>query len=237
MGAARRFGAAEQGQAVSNDGAGGRESFSSLYPTDCSDPTPGCETTDRQHVRTETATPERWEDVVAVMGTRGDPSHCWCQFFRLRGKDWKMSTRSHNKALLSEQVRGADPPGVIAYVKGEPVGWCAVAPKISYPRVLASPVSNSDTDGIWSITCFVVKVGSRRVGVASRLLEAAVELARSAGAKTVEGYPVDPTGRASVTASELFHGTLSLFLRAGFHEVRRPYPARALVQLSLSPES
>lgn len=187
-----------------------------------------------EHMHTEPATSERWEDVVSVLGSRGDPSHCWCQFFRLRGKNWQTSTRSNNRTLLREQVRGpGHPPGVIAYVDQQPVGWCAVAPKTNYPRVVASPVSRGDMDGIWSITCFVVKAGWRRRGVASTLLAAAVELAGSAGATTVEAYPVDPTARKSVAASELYHGTLSTFRKAGFNEVRRTSPARALVQLTL----
>jgi hypothetical protein len=34
------------------------------------------------------ATAERWDDVVAVMGTCGDPSRCWCQWFRLGRADF-----------------------------------------------------------------------------------------------------------------------------------------------------
>lgn len=184
-------------------------------------------------VHVSAASRDRWDDVVAVMGTRGDPSHCWCQFFRLRGKDWQVATRAANRARLHSQVQGSQhPPGVIAYIDDQPVGWCAVAPKQDYPRVLASRTTTAgDVDGVWSVTCFVVRVGSRRRGVAAALLQGAVDMARSAGTSVVEGYPVDPAARKSVAAAELFHGTLSLFLDAGFKEVLRPSPARAVVQL------
>jgi len=141
--------------------------------------------------------------------------------------------REDNKAALRDQVQDSEPPpGVLAYLDDEPVGWCAVAPKIDYPRVVASPVTGNATDGIWSITCFVVRVGRRR-GVATALLPAAVDLARSHGAATVEAYPVDASARKSISAAELYHGPLALFRDAGFTEVGRPSSARTVVQLGL----
>lgn len=180
------------------------------------------------------ATPDRWCDVVTVMGQRGDPAYCWCQYFLLRGKAWQAATAEDNKARLRQQIETCEyPPGVLAYLAGEPVGWCAAAPKRNYPRTVASPITGDDVHAIWSITCFVVRVGQRRRGVAGALLTGAIDLARTGGAALAEAYPVDPTARKSVSAAELYHGTLSLFLDAGFEETRRPYPARAVVQLRL----
>lgn len=185
-------------------------------------------------IRVEPAVAKLWPDLVTVMGTRGDPSWCWCQYFRLRGKAWERATKAENKTALCEQVESSPvPPGVIAYRKDEPVGWCAVGPKDYYPRLLASRTSGDDVDGIWSVTCFVVPVGHRRTGVARSLLEGAVALARAQGAAAVEGYAVDPAQRKSVSAAELFHGPLSLFTDAGFREIGRPSPARAIVRLDL----
>lgn len=172
------------------------------------------------------------------MGSRGDPSRCWCQFFRLRGKAWEGATRSSNRAALREQVDLAPPPGVLAYVDDEPVGWCAVGPFDAYPRLAASPSSRAErTDaeraGSWSVTCFVVRVGHRRQGLGSVLLEAAVDLAGTHGAAVVEGYPVDVAARATTSSAELYHGTLSLFVAHGFTEVARPSPGRALVRRRL----
>lgn len=188
----------------------------------------------KERIQTHAATPDRWDDVATVMGSRGDPAQCWCQFFRLRGKEWNDATPEGNKAALRDQVHNFPAsPGVLAYFDDEPVGWCATAPKRDYPRVLASPVTGDETDGIWSITCLVVRVGHRRRGVAAALVPAAIDLARARGAATVEAYPVDSSARKSISAAELYHGPLPLFLNAGFTEVRRPSPARAVVQLVL----
>ena len=181
---------------------------------------------------TQPATADRWGDVVTVMGMRGDPAYCWCQFFLQRGKEARSATRESNRDALRRQVcDGAVAPGILAYDEADPVGWCAVAPKSSYPRLLASPVAGSAVDGVWSVSCFVVRVGDRRRGVAATLLDGAVRYAWMQGAGTIEGYPVDPGARKSVSSAELYHGVLSAFLAAGFTEVSRPYPARAVVRL------
>jgi GNAT superfamily N-acetyltransferase len=182
------------------------------------------------------ATAQRWEDVVAVMGGRGDPARCWCQFFRLRGKAWQSATPESNRAALRAQVAdGPVPPGVLGYTpSGEPVGWCAVAPRCSYHRLAYSEVANAlpDEDGLWSVTCFVVRVGHRRRGLSGALLEGAVALAARRGARAVEAYPVDVAAKKPSSA-ELYHGPLSLFLRAGFTEVARPLPHRPVVRRAL----
>ncbi|TDD27566.1 hypothetical protein E1218_09900 [Kribbella turkmenica] len=68
------------------------------------------------------------------MGERGDPARCFCQYFRLRGQQWNAATRERNRRGLRDQVRKGDvPPGVLAYDGETPVGWCAVAPRTSYP--------------------------------------------------------------------------------------------------------
>jgi len=181
------------------------------------------------------ATAQRWDDVVTVMGVRGDPSRCWCQYYRLRGRDWQTASQATNRQRLREQVHEADrAPGVLAYLDGQPVGWCAVGAKDSYPRLVASPITGPSGEGVWSVSCFVVRVGWRRQGVAQALLDGAVDFARSAGASIVEGYPVDADAASNVTSGELHHGTLSLFRGVGFTEVARPSQARAVVQLRLS---
>lgn len=181
------------------------------------------------------ADPSHWEAVVAVMGERGGAASCWCQYFRLRGRQWSGSTRESNRDALREQVcHGSTPPGLIALLDGEPVGWCAVAPKRDYPRVVASRTTGPDLDGIWAVTCFVVRVGYRRRGIARAMLDAAVDFARGRGAQTVEGYPVDTAVRTRPSADELYYGTLGMFTGAGFDIVSRPTRTRAVVRLRLT---
>ena len=179
------------------------------------------------------ATADRWPDVETVMGVRGDPSRCWCQYFRLRGKAWSAATPDTNRDALCEQVSGNRiPPGVIGYDDGEPAGWCATAPRTSYPRVQASPHWRSDGDA-WVVTCFVVRTGYRRRGLAGPLLEGAVELAAKHGATAVEGCAVDLADTGRISSADLYRGPLSVFLDHGFTVVRRNAPAWVQVRRDL----
>ncbi|MGZ4485138.1 MAG: N-acetyltransferase family protein [Nocardioidaceae bacterium] len=184
------------------------------------------------------AEPGDWAAVAAVMDTPGDPRRCWCQYFLLRGQAWSGAARADLRAALQEQVSAGDRPGLVAYDAATPVGWVQVGPKPSYPRLASSGISRepadaADPDGLWALTCFVVPRPHRGRGVAHALLRAAVAHAAGQGAALLEAYPVDTeAGPASV--AELYHGSLAMFRAAGFTEVRRPTPRRAVVRLTLA---
>jgi len=182
-------------------------------------------------VNVRPAGPDSWPDVATVMGERGDPSRCFCQYFRLRGKTWSGSSPADNREGLQAQVRDGElPPGVVAYDGDAPVGWCAVGPRTSYPRVVASPNWRTDHLDGWVITCFVVPVGHRRKGVAGELVRGALDLARSYGAPSVEACAVDTTTAGRIPSADLYRGPLSVYLDAGFTEVSRTSPQWVLVR-------
>ena len=181
-----------------------------------------------------------WADVEQVFGTRGDPAGCWCQYFKMPGAEWRATSREAKSARLHEQTeRGNPPPGLIAYLDGEPVGWCAVEPRTSYPRILRSRMvalassEPRDDQSVWAVTCFVVRVDYRRRGVSTALIAGAVDWARENGAKAIEGYPVDSAVRPKASSAELYHGTVGLFESAGFTAAAAPIPGRALMRLEL----
>ncbi|TQM35464.1 GNAT family N-acetyltransferase [Pseudonocardia cypriaca] len=182
-----------------------------------------------------------WADLEAVFGMRGDPARCWCQWFYAGAEVGGGAVGERNREALRTQVRQGPAPGVLAHRDGEPVGWCAVAPRPTYTRLQRSevlrgtPAAELADPTVWSVTCFVVRVGHRRGGLSRVLLDGAVRLAREGGARVVEGYPVDVTAKARTSSAELYHGPLSTFLAAGFREVARPRPARPVVRLEPTP--
>ena len=180
-------------------------------------------------------------DVEAVFGTKGDPAHCWCQWYKIPGSDWRAigDEALHDRLAAQLAAPGAG-PGLLAYDGATPVGWCAIEPRANLPRLkqsrlVAGSTPNPDLDepGIWSLSCFVVPRAYRRRGVGKALTEAAVEFARANGARIVEGYAIDHHVREKTPAAELFHGTVSMFENAGFEEVARPKDDRAIMQLRL----
>ncbi len=163
------------------------------------------------------ATADRWPDVVTLLGG-GAERGCWCQAWR--GTRKADGLGDDNRARLEGQVRrGAFAPGVIAYLDGEPAGWCGLGPRAAMPRLIGSrTIPTVDDLPAWSIGCFVVRPGYRRRGVARALLRGAVAYARSQGAPVVEAYPIDPAG-ARVSGAFGFVGFLSTFEAAGFRRV------------------
>ncbi|GMA23405.1 N-acetyltransferase [Luteimicrobium album] len=182
-----------------------------------------------------------------VVFARGDPAYCWCQWDRLRGKAFDDLERSERReltaGLLDDAHDGSAPsPGVVALAGDEPVGWCAVAPRTDLPRLFTSPSAlktlpeeQREDDGTWSVTCFAVRPGHRRQGVAGLLLDAAVEHAFGNGASAVEAYPVDVAQKPRTSSSGLYRGTLTLFLTHGFEVTARPTPGRAVVRRPAPP--
>ena len=164
------------------------------------------------------ATPDRWDDVAAVLDGSGEVG-CWCQAWR--GLDAKALSGGRSRPeLLREQMRdGPPPPGYIAYLDGKPAGWVGVAVRTETPRLQHSrTIPAIDDRPVWSIGCFRIRPGYRRRGVASALLGGVVEAARRAGAPGVEAYPIDPEGRR-VEVGSGFVGIASMFDAAGFRRV------------------
>jgi GNAT superfamily N-acetyltransferase len=193
-------------------------------------------------VVTAPLTAEGWDDLVALFGTRGDPSWCWCwcQYYLTTGKDYTQSSAANKAALHAQVTSSSRPQGVVARVGDETVGWVQLGPRTAYPRLCESralrSVTGDDLDDptVWSVTCFVVKVGRRRRGVATTLLAAAVDLARDQGARALEGHPVDVAARSGkVGGAELYHGVATTFAAAGFREVGRTGPARPVMRITL----
>jgi GNAT superfamily N-acetyltransferase len=189
------------------------------------------------------ATADRWDDLVTVFGRRGqDPSWCWCQRFLTPANNSPASLtdpiRDNRQALRREITRAVVPPGLIAYVDDQPVGWTRVGPRSNFAAVGANRalarVLNEDP-GAWWVTCFAIDSGHRRTGVGSVLLDAAINFARLHGATALEGHPVDTATLKSprVSGSALFTGTMAMFVAAGFSEVARTFPSRPVMRLTL----
>jgi GNAT superfamily N-acetyltransferase len=166
-------------------------------------------------VRILPATAARWDDVATLLGTDGDKG-CWCQAWR--GLDTKQLSRGRTRPeLLREQMAEANPPpGFVAYIGDDPVGWAGVGIRSATPRFLHSRTLDAIDDApVWSIGCFRIRPGFRRKGIATALLRGIVDAARAAGAPGVEAYPIDPAGgRVEVGAG--FVGLASMFDAAGF---------------------
>ena len=154
----------------------------------------------------------RFDDFATVVGVqRPDARGCWCMAYR----DSRVPALERPAYMRAECA--TDPgPGVLVYVDDIPAGWCSIAPRASYRRLLHSrTIPVVDDREAWSAVCFVVRSGYRKHGLMHHLLAGAVQHATTNGAEVVEGYPVDAGGGA-VDVISAYVGTVALFERAGF---------------------
>jgi GNAT superfamily N-acetyltransferase len=156
------------------------------------------------------------------------------------GESWASVGRDVLAFRLRQQTDCGHPKtdatsGLVAFLDGEPVGWCAVEPRTEYARLLRNnrvPWDDRDEDksdgSVWAVTCFVTRTGFRKRGIASELTRATVEFAKQRGARAVEGYPM--TTKQAILG-ELHVGTVGMFAAAGFTEVSRPTLRRVVMRI------
>jgi GNAT superfamily N-acetyltransferase len=189
-------------------------------------------------ITTEVATTARWDDVQHALTGGGDGASCQCIWPMLSNKDWNETTTPQRTELFREEIAGGPPPGIIAYVDGDAAGWIRIGPRTKQARIprtrmiAAASTEPFDDASVWAVTCFVVRREHRGEGLNHALLDAAVDYARSSGARLIEGYPVD-TGGEKQRTNDLFHGTLGTFLASGFKTQAEMKPGRTLVALAL----
>jgi ribosomal protein S18 acetylase RimI-like enzyme len=144
---------------------------------------------------------------------------CYCmETHRTQSEDeWALRTRHDNRRDMSAMIAQGKVSGLMAYVHGTPIGWCNYGETTHLSGVMHRfGLEAKDHDGVGSIACFVIAAPYRGHGVASRLLDAAVDRLRAKGLRTIEAYP----RRDGDTAQSHYRGPLSMFLRAGFVRYR-----------------
>lgn len=181
------------------------------------------------------------EELQQIFGSRGTGHLCQCQRYKLQPRESFRSIPVEERELrLREQTdcghgESEATSGLVAYLDGEPVGWCAVEPRPEYSglvRAFRVPWEGRSEDkadaSVWAVTCFFTRTGFRKRGVSRAMAQAAVDYARSRGARAIEGYPVVTNG---AFAEERHVGTPATFLAAGFAEVSRPTKRRVVMRI------
>ena len=177
-------------------------------------------------------TPGRWADLETLFGEKGACAGCWCMWMRLPTAEFRRGKGAGNRRALRALV-AKRPPGLIAYVGGEPAGWVAVAPRAEYLRLensrVLEPVAG---ERVWAAPCFFIKAPYRGTGLTATLLEAAAAHAARNGARAIEGYPNVNRAERQPPAF-VWSGFESTFQRAGFEEIARRSPTRPILRKAL----
>jgi len=174
-------------------------------------------------------TPDLWPSLEELFGPLGACNGCWCMYCRI-GSAYKRRPREQNKAALREIVRHGPSPGLLAFDGDLVVGWCQITPRDAVPWLDRTwRLKRVDDLPVWSLSCLYVRIGYRRRGVSTALIEEALRVAKRAKAPALEAYPFD----AAVSPSSSSTGYASTFARAGFTIVARRIPARPIMRHDL----
>ena len=183
-----------------------------------------------------------WEDLFAIFGTRGYTATCQCQRFKVGPYPWRLGDVPARVERLRAQTHCDFPSspvtsGLVAYLDGEPVGWCAVEPRTAYPAMPPARVAwkergeDKADPTVWAVVCFATRAGYRRRGVSRALAAATVPFARERGARALEAYPMITEPGQEITWGETHVGTRSIFEAAGFKEVARATLRRVVMRI------
>jgi GNAT superfamily N-acetyltransferase len=151
---------------------------------------------------------------------------CHCRYWHFQGDKnaWldrlRFSPEDSARELAADL---ADPAlgtqGVIAVDGARVTGWMKVSPASRLSKLYAQrpyrgmPDLGADRPSVYAIGCALVDPAERRKGLTRGLLDAALEAARRAGARSVEAFPRDAT---MLGDEELWMGPYQIFVERGF---------------------
>ena len=181
-------------------------------------------------------TPELWPAFEKLFGKSGACSGCWCVHWRVPHADYVAMRGAEAKSYFKRRVKKGLPPGVLAFIGDDAVGWLQIGPRADTPewnstRRATAPLKAADAqdERIWGATCFFIKSSARGQGVMDALVKGGVAFAKANGARIVEACPIDgKTGNV-----DAYVGLISVFERAKFKEVARRKDNRPLMRRSL----
>jgi ribosomal protein S18 acetylase RimI-like enzyme len=169
----------------------------------------------------EPLTPQRLPDFLDFFENRAFTDHpewlsCYCHFPHADHARvvWSERGAAQNRAATCERVEAGTMSGWLAYADGVAVGWCNAGPRRFIEGWLDTPDPLADRIG--AIACFIVAPAFRGRGLARALLDAACGGLRDRGFEWAEAYPRSAAG----SAAQNHHGTLAMYVGAGFETVR-----------------
>jgi len=180
-------------------------------------------------------TQDIWDSFEILFGQRGASGGCWCMWWRLSNKQFQEQKGEANRLAMKAIVAEGKIPGILAFENGQPVGWCAVAPREEFPRLSHSRILRPVDDApVWSVVCLFVDKKFRRRGISTALLKAAVAFVASRDGQIVEGYAIDPRP-GNMPDVFVYHGLYRSYLSAGFVEVARRSATRPIMRYVIRP--
>lgn len=116
---------------------------------------------------------------------------CNCQYYHLKctPEEWRERTAEQNQQLAQENIRNGVMQGFMAFDGDKPVGWVNANEWRNYAFFEDNPEMLEFEGRSGAIVCFLIHPEYRNQGLATKLLEAAIEGFRKQGFDRVVGHP------------------------------------------------
>lgn len=197
-------------------------------------------------VRIERLTPARVGDYLSFFDHERGPAfadnpewaRCYCHYYQVAPAiHWPSLDGNANRAAMRERIACGEMEGFLAYVDQEVVGWVNAQPYHKLRHACArlripAPMLPVPPHDAAAIVCFVVAPGWRRQGVAHSLLHGALDDLFARGVRVVDAFPWN-TGLDETAPADHYHGTLSMFVAAGFAAIAE-HEAMTVVRRSVA---
>lgn len=140
--------------------------------------------------------------------------YCYYDLANCANAEWEARTGEQNREAAQAAIVSGSMQGYLAYLDGQPVGWCHADAKNCFPlyRNVPHAAEQSELAQTGAIVCFLVAPDYRGQGIGQQLLESVCAGFKKDGYKYVEGYP----NKAAATAGENHHGPLEMYTNYGF---------------------
>ena len=177
-------------------------------------------------------TPERREDYLRFFDHEHGPAFadnpewakCYCHFYEVpKALAWGSFDGAANRAAMTARIDVGEMEGFLAYAEERVVGWVNAQPyhKLRHACArlnIAEPERDVPAHEAAALVCFVVDPAWRRRGVARALLEGALASFAARGIRIADAFPWK--SEDSTKPADHYHGSLSMFLAAGFTVLR-----------------
>ena len=152
-------------------------------------------------------------------------------YYRLPKADFaEGKAEGGNMEAMQNLVIENKPTGILAFYEGQPIAWCAFAPREDFIKLEKSRVHKRIDDlPVWSVPCFFIDKAFKRQSVTIELLKGVISYAKENNISIIEAYPTIPTTE-SLPDSFAWIGLYKSFERAGFEIVDRTSKNRPMVR-------
>lgn len=179
----------------------------------------------------EPVTRDNWRKFMQLFGERGACGNCWCMWPRRTKREFdEGKSDDGNKMAMKELVWSGKPTGILGLYDGQPIAWCAFAPRGDFLKLENSRVHKRiDNEPVWSIPCFFIDKNFRRLGVSVEMLKGIIRYAKKKNIRVIEAYPTTPT-KDKLPDAFAWIGLYRSFELAGFTVVDRTSKNRPMVR-------